>query len=481
MYHKLSSCGCSTLSALPDNESRWAFSDGQLSTPLMGGQPTTRYALLASQQTLKLASYGNLPWANATQTDGVEFPFQIREPYWTSNLWWWNGQAIVNAGAPRFRNDPNEYLRSAMVESDWDAVGKWLSWRIAVILKRGGSTANVADELALFPFGSFKYTGGAFAKKFYPFSMADYQTFFETFKKYESGADADKACLDAAFSNYKQLYATAIKSFNGSVPMALSLTPCKAKLGWWHGIINTVGLIAAFVGAAYAGSLLAASGGGTAGAASGVAAESAVGAATGAAGAAELGTVAVTASALPTIPTAIGAGSIAAATGTLTANAPLETVQVTATRATPSVLPEIIAGGIAAGIPALGNPATMPGVNETAQTVTQNDPIQTPGQEQVPATGSSTLTSKFLEAIKKYAMQYGGALLRQKIEEYLLRKLTPQEELVLQDVERGRPITAGASDENELLRHVAPWLLGAVAIVLLLPNKPTRNTRVKRR
>jgi hypothetical protein len=112
----------------------------------------------------------------------VDFPYPNPAPHWTSNLKWWTGQTILNVGAPRYRNDPFEYLRSALVDSNWDMVHKWCDWFLAAAGMPAGksitSASPWAHALSLFDFSQFKYILTSNGTVWFPMNWADLQGFF---------------------------------------------------------------------------------------------------------------------------------------------------------------------------------------------------------------------------------------------------------------------------------------------------------------
>lgn len=62
----------------------------------------------------------------------IDFPWQISQPHWSRQTLWWTGRTVLNAGAPQFSNDCIEYLRSALVDSDFARVKNFIMWYYAI-------------------------------------------------------------------------------------------------------------------------------------------------------------------------------------------------------------------------------------------------------------------------------------------------------------------------------------------------------------
>src|SRR5580658_4520986 len=110
------------LGAIPANESIWQLSTGQLTYPDSGGSVLRTYAPPA----LVAPKYADLPVAPHGSQGSIDFPWPIQEPAYTGNYFWWNGSAVLNIGYPIYANDCWEFLRFALVDSDFESVAQWL-------------------------------------------------------------------------------------------------------------------------------------------------------------------------------------------------------------------------------------------------------------------------------------------------------------------------------------------------------------------
>lgn len=324
------------------------------------------------------------------------FPYRIKDPFVSGNNFWYTGQPTLNKGEPKYVNDAMEFLRSAVVDSDWDRVEAWLGWAL-----QNGMTR---DKLTMFDFGRMKYTGTAAAKKYYPFSKTDIRSFYERFLRFTAqSSPADRTCI-------QNKYDMAMRAADSSPrnQFVLRLSDCPLTEGWEKALLKMVALVAipvaiafaatAIVGVAAAGSAGGAGAVGAAGAAGGAGAAGAAGA-TAVATAIPVGVevVTVAATALPVIgagtAAAVSAGAALAAGSVIAAAAPppiappeiappptaIETVTVTAAPIAPiaPVVP-VATAGAAIGASAVVATSTPPPIvqpspaapSETIETVT---------------------------------------------------------------------------------------------------------------
>lgn len=122
-------------------------------------------------------AYPSLPRAPKAAQGAVEFPYTILPPHDTRALEWFLGGSILNKGTPRWSNDADEFLRSALVDSNWPAVKQWADWFRQSYPGVPG-TPNF-DKLRLWNFSAHKWTLGKGGKIYLPFSQGDYNAFVD--------------------------------------------------------------------------------------------------------------------------------------------------------------------------------------------------------------------------------------------------------------------------------------------------------------
>lgn len=81
--------------------------------------------------TMAAPLYPPLPKAPSGSQGAIDFPYTIKQPAWTGNFFWYTGGPVLNVGYPRYSNDCLEFLRFAVVDSNWDDVLKWFEWAAA--------------------------------------------------------------------------------------------------------------------------------------------------------------------------------------------------------------------------------------------------------------------------------------------------------------------------------------------------------------
>lgn len=461
------------------------------------------------------------------------FPWRIKEPFITGNNFWYTGQPTLNKGEPSFYNDAEEFLRSAVVDSDWDRLEAWLSWAF-----QNGMTG---DKLTQLDFGRFKWTGTKLNKKMYPFSAADYKSFYERFLKYTATtAPADNKCIKVRYEMAMKAVASSPRN-----QFVLRLGDCPLQLGWEQGLIRVVAAIAIPVAlvvtaGAIAGALTAGAAAGGAGAAAGVgattgaAAGAGAGAAAGAAAAIPAGieVVTVAATALPVI----GAGTVAVTAGAALASGALITASapppLTAQPPTPNLPPEpvietvtvtgnvpvvtapevaTIGAGLSTGAivatstpPAPVQPTEPPPQSDVIEEVVTEAPriapidpalapiIGAPGialdlpnisvPEPTPPhyEDDPTLTDRIKSGLQDAASQYG----EQYVQDYLADQLTDQ---------LGRPptnddldawqdwIDAGGLQGGSSAGNLWPWLIVGGLAAAVVWNETKRGKKSRRR
>lgn len=137
----------------------------------------------STQPSIKLSAVGVKPYDKLSDkkyafTD-MPWPTPILNPHTTTALnWVTRGVPVVNKGSPRSIYDPVEYLRSALIDSDWDRVYYWFAVQYNDIYKRVGNQKD-----AFFPFANinildYKYVVTDSGQRiYYPFSLWDIKQF----------------------------------------------------------------------------------------------------------------------------------------------------------------------------------------------------------------------------------------------------------------------------------------------------------------
>lgn len=442
------------------------------------------------------------------------FPYETPHASATGNLWWYTGQPTLNRGFPAYYNDANEWIRHAMVESDWDSVEAWLAWIVA--------NGFDQSQLHLIDFGRYKYIPGIDgSKRQLPFSWADYESFFNRFLKYTSSLPVDADCMRTKLDLYRRAIASGPRN-----QFRLNLSDCPLSPNWALGLLKAVGLFAAFAAIALTGGALAAPvssavAGTTAAGATGAsigASGAAVGAAVGAAAIPVIETVVVTAApvifggAAAATAAAISAGAIAIAAApppisppSIAPQAPpvappapplIETVLTEA-----SALPTVNIAPIAASV--ISTVAAAPAIF-TPSTPIETVTVEAPRTDQFaldPATadflGTAALTlptpdielvepqapdvedsnlDKIKSELKKAAEPLGSDAIKSQLEKYLQKKLereaTQEESDFFADyldslpVPTRRPPVMASTNASTLA-----LLFGLVAAAILLKGK----------
>jgi hypothetical protein len=159
------------------------------------------------------------PVANS-QNPGT-FPYNNPPPHWTPNLKWWTGQTILNVGVPAYSNDPWEYLRSALVDSNMSMFQIWCDWFLA----EAGKPANTpyasaqpwAAALQSIDLSQHKYIQTSEGPVFLPFSYADLTAIQQATQQFEYGYD------EATLATYLQQWVTQVLPDVSQFPAAIRL------------------------------------------------------------------------------------------------------------------------------------------------------------------------------------------------------------------------------------------------------------------
>lgn len=162
------------------------------------------------------------PKAKGSQNPGT-FPYPNPPPHWTTNLKWWTGQTLLNVGAPKYANDPWEYLRSALVDSNQAMIKNWIVWFLAEVGKPAATVwANAqpwAQALASLNLSQVKYIATSEGPVFLPFSYADLTALQATTKSYEYPYTA------ATLANYLTDWVSQVLPDVSQFPLASRLNP----------------------------------------------------------------------------------------------------------------------------------------------------------------------------------------------------------------------------------------------------------------
>jgi len=414
-----------------------------------------------------------LKWASAAdQGVKVAFPYEIKPPHFTGNLRWSGRVALINVGLPRWRNDPDEYIRSAMVDSDWDAVEKWLAWKVVNGMKY--------EDIPKIHMGEYKHVIGGGRKTWLPFSDADYRTFFERFKRFANGDPASERCIRDSIEGLRKLE-NSQRHNPANVPHQLYIGVCPVRGVWWKGFLIMAASVAALYGAAtlLSGALqsVGAAGAGQAGAAGASSAAGATGAtevaASTAASAAEaaassagtlgLETVTITAAPIASLSTgaagaltagAVGAGAIASGAGAGGAGAieaPLETVDVIGTAPTAP-------GVTVSPIEAVGAAASV--ANAASGTGMQDGPTRAEPRE--PNASERSIQDQLIDWLKKQGINWS----QEQIAAWLAGQWAraPSDDDVAY-------VQGGARQNDSIITKVLPYVAVLFALAIALPEK----------
>lgn len=108
----------------------------------------------------------------------VDLLSPILNPHTTTALSWLTGGPILNIGAPRSIYDPYEYLRSALIDSDWDRVTAWFAFYISKLWDNVSHAHSAFYSLSQLNLASYKYVVNADGSRtYYPLSFGDINAF----------------------------------------------------------------------------------------------------------------------------------------------------------------------------------------------------------------------------------------------------------------------------------------------------------------
>ena len=359
----------------------------------------------------------------------VAFPYPNPEPRLSRAMTTSGYRDVLNIGSPTMQNDPTEYLRSALVASDWASVERYLAW-----LAANGATFK---DIAEFPIGAYKYIVSNGRRIYLPFSDDEYAEIFRRFRRFDNGDPASERCIRASVEASKKFRDSALRGgASANIPFVFNIGICPTRGTWWKGFL----IMAAAVAALYGGAALinAALGSSAAGASAASAASTAGGAAGGVTGAGGM----LATSVLPDLSVLLPQISAGA----------LETVTISA--AALPTLSASAAGAIAAG--AAGAAALASGAGGSGASVAQS-PTSAGAQSSAPETSTAPAESgapakpSAVDQILGWIKQQGLDWTKEQIAAFIAGQL-------------GRPLTAA---ETEAVAQPRPRASGSLPLVPL--------------
>lgn len=384
----------------------------------------------------------------------VAFPYPNPEPRLSRAMTTSGYRDVLNIGSPTMQNDPTEYLRSALVASDWASVERYLAW-----LAANGATFK---DIAEFPIGAYKYIVSNGRRIYLPFSDDEYAEIFRRFRRFDNGDPASERCIRASVEASKKFRDSALRGgASANIPFVFNIGICPTRGTWWKGFL----IMAAAVAALYGGAVLINAALGTSAAgASAASAASATSAAGGAAGGVTGAGGMLATSVLPDLSVLLPQISAGAAGA-------IETVTISA-----AALPTLsagAAGALAAG--AAGAAALASGTGGSGASVAQS-PTPAGAQPSAPETSTSapaesgaTAKPSAVDQILGWIKQQGLDWTKEQIAAFIAGQL-------------GRPLTADetaavaqprprASDSLPLV----PLAFAGLAILLFLSHTRRRT------
>ncbi|MGH9780184.1 MAG: hypothetical protein ACRD33_00060 [Candidatus Acidiferrales bacterium] len=169
-------------------------------------------------------SYIALPTYPPSNNPGnVPFPYNNPPPHWTANEKWWTGQTLLNVGAPQYSNDPWEYLRSALVDTNIPMLQNWIAWYFAALGKPAStvyaSAQPWAQALQNLDLAQNKYIQTSEGPVFLPFSYADLTALQQGTAQWEYGYDP------ATLASYLAQWVAAVLPDVSQFPESVRLDP----------------------------------------------------------------------------------------------------------------------------------------------------------------------------------------------------------------------------------------------------------------
>lgn len=176
IYNQVTSQGGST------SQAEAAARSGSLATWNQTSQPTQpdwfRALYYAPKPNVVLSSDGIAPYLNLSDKPmafaGVPWTTPILNPHRTNALNWVTQGDVINKGAPASLYDPAEYLRSALIDSDWDRVFYWFAVQYAQLYQKFENSRDAYFPFANMNILSYKYIVNDNGQRvYYPFSKYD--------------------------------------------------------------------------------------------------------------------------------------------------------------------------------------------------------------------------------------------------------------------------------------------------------------------
>jgi hypothetical protein len=173
-------------------------------------------------------TYIALPHFNyATDGGGVDFPYSNPAPHWTTNNKWWTGQTLLNVGVPQWSNDPWEYLRSGLVDSNMTMLKNFCDWYLLAVGKPATTVYNNAQPWTLalseLDLSQHKYIQTTDGPVFLPFSYADLVGIQQITKPYEYGYD--EATLASMLAQWVAQVLPNVEDFPSTARLSVSSDP----------------------------------------------------------------------------------------------------------------------------------------------------------------------------------------------------------------------------------------------------------------
>jgi hypothetical protein len=126
-------------------------------------------------------NYVGLPTTHLSFANDTLWPQPILEPHFTTAVDWClagGTSGVLNKGNPRSVYDPVEYLRSALVDSDWDRVYYWFAVNYGDAYAKQGNAKTAFFPYADMNIYDYKYVIDSNGNKVYfPLSLYDVQQF----------------------------------------------------------------------------------------------------------------------------------------------------------------------------------------------------------------------------------------------------------------------------------------------------------------